>query len=43
MIEAIGDKHNADYEEKCQRQHLDGRMAGDEAADCAGERHHEQY
>src|SRR6266511_2143848 len=42
VIEAIGDKHNADYEEKRERQHLDCRVAGDEAADRGGERHHEQ-
>src|SRR2546425_5798413 len=43
VIEAVGDKHDADHEEKCQSQHLDRRMAGDEAAYRAGERHHQQY
>ena len=43
VIEAVGDKHDADHEEKCQSQHLDRRMVGNEAAYRAGERHHEQY
>src|SRR5438270_10313741 len=27
VIEAIGDEHDTDHEEKCQSQHLDRRMA----------------